>query len=439
MDDEREILDVLSIRLGTAGYEVALASSGEEALARLALARPDVVITDLRMEGMDGLVLFEQIRRRHPALPVIVLTAHGTIPDAVRAAQEGVFSFLTKPFEGEALLDRVAEAMRLSGGAGGDVDGGPFCEEIDTRSPLMEECLREARLAARSDLSVLIQGESGVGKALLGRAIHRASRRRAGPFVVLPCAALPNGALGSELFGHRRGAVAAAATDAPGALRAASGGTLVLAEVGDLPAALQAELLRALRERRVRPLGSTEYARIDVRVVATTTRDLEAEVRAGAFRRDLFDCLSVVRLSVPSLASRPEDIPALAGRFLAEAAARLGKSVRSFSPRALELLRQASWPGNVRQLRNAVEQAVVLATSRAISRELVARAVAEEAAPIPPFSDARREFERDYFIRLLKATGGNVSRAAALAARNRTEFYKLLQRHRLTPADFRGP
>ena len=439
VDDHPDILDVLSMRLSSVGYETMTAPSGEAAIAQLSVTRPDLVITDLLMDGIDGLGLFDYVHERHPALPVMILTAHGSIPEAVRATKRGVFGFLTKPFEVDELLGQVAEALHLAGDAGVATPENEeeWRRDVVTRSPVMEELLTKCRLFAQGDANVLIQGESGTGKEVLARAVHAASARAAGSFVALSCGAVPEALLESELFGHTKGAITGAVASYQGVLRAASGGTLFLEEVGDMPTSLQVKLMRSLQEKRVRPLGSTEYAAIDVRIFSATRRDLEQDVAAGLFREDLFYRLNVVRIDVPPLDLRREDIPLLAGQFLREIAEGLGRLVHGFSPQALEVLMAAAWPGNVRQLRNVVEQAVLMANSPIVSPQVVRQALGADSVEIQPFSHARRDFERDYFVRVLKATGGNVSRAAVLADRNRTEFYKLLQRHKLTPADFR--
>src|SRR5439155_1636330 len=335
VDDDPDLLRLISLRLMSAGYRVRTADSGETALAALAIARPGTVITDMRMPGIDGLQLFEAIHRQHPAMPVIILTAHGTIPDAVNATQRGVFAFLTKPFDRQDLLQKVAAALKLSGDdvAVGDSEATAWREGIITRSPKMEDLLRQARLVADSDASVLIYGDSGTGKELLARAIHRASSRHEKPFVGVNCGAIPAELLESELFGHARGAFTGAIAAHKGLFQAADGGTLFLDEIGDMPLPLQVKLMRVLQESEVRPVGLT-----------------------------------------------PTPV---------------------------------------------------------IPASLVAKALKEDAAALVPFEEALKTFERDYLARLLKITGGNVTQAAQLAKRNRTEFYKLLQRHRLEPAMFK--
>ncbi len=440
VDDDRDLLRLLSMRLAAAGYRVDAVESAEAALDALALARPRLVISDVQLPGQDGLALFDRIRALHPALPVILLTAHGTIPDAVQATARGVHSYLTKPFDGKALLEAVAAALALSPAF--DDGGQPpdsWREGIVSRSPRMAELLAETRLVAASDASVLIRGASGTGKELLAKALHRASRRAERPFVAVNCSAIPEHLLESELFGHVRGAFTGALHDRAGLFQAADGGTLLLDEIGDMPAALQVKLLRVLQERAVRPVGASRTVAVDVRVVSATHRDLEALLAEGGFREDLFYRLNVVTLRLPSLDERREDIPLLAQHFLQRLAARQGRTINGFAPDALRALVAASWPGNVRQLHNVVEQVCALSTTPLVPLALVQRALRSPGVALLSYAEARRRFERDYLVGLLRLTDGNVADAARIAERNRTEFYRLLQRHRLVPDRFRDP
>src|SRR5438093_3297864 len=439
VDDDPDLLKLISLRLTSAGYRVRTADCGETALATIAVERPAAVVTDLRMPGIDGLQLFDAVHRQHPALPIIILTAHGTIPDAVSATQRGVFGYLTKPFDSQELLQKVAAAVRLSGGGpeASVQSRGEWRSGILTRSPRMEDLLRQARLVAESDASVLIFGESGTGKELLARAIHRASGRAAKPFIGVNCGAIPEPLLESELFGHARGAFSGAIQAHKGLFQAADGGTIFLDEIGDMPLALQVKLLRVLQEGEVRPVGATASVAVDVRVISATHRDLDAQKSAGEFREDLYYRLNVVSLKLPPLAERREALPLLATHFLRKLAERYKKPVPSLAPDAMAVLIAAPWPGNVRQLLNLLEQALALTTTSVIPATLVQGALREDAGVLAPFEEARKQFERDYLVRLLKITGGNVTQAATLAKRNRTEFYKLLQRHRLEPAMFK--
>ena len=440
VDDDPDLLRLMQIRLDSAGYRVTTAESAERALAMISVARPQVVVTDLRMSGMDGIALFEAIHAHNPTLPVIILTAHGTIPDAVAAVKRGVFGYLTKPFDAKALLTEIVRAAALSGSAGPGAEGGDagWRAEIMTRNPVMEDVLAKARLVADSDAVVFISGESGTGKELLARAIHKASARREQPFVAINCGAIPEQLLESELFGHVRGSFTGAVRDHKGLFLTANRGTLFLDEIGDMPVSLQVKLLRVLQEKKVRPVGSTEAYDVDVRIVSATHRDLEAEMAAGNFREDLYYRLNVVALQLPPLTERREDIPLLANHFLKQLVQKYRKSVTGFAPEALELLVAASWPGNVRQLYNVVEQSVALCTTPLIPASWVQQAIQTQQAEFASFEDARRGFERDYLTQLLKITEGNVTQAARLAKRNRTEFYKLLQRHQLDPKLFKS-
>jgi len=436
VDDDKDLLQLIAMRLSAAGYAVTAVKSGEAALAALAVARPQVVVTDLRMQGMDGMALFDAIHRDSPSLPVVILTAHGTIPEAVTATRRGVFSFLTKPFEPKVLLDTVAEAMRLSSPEPGDMEG--WRAELITRASSMEDLLAQARRVAASDASVCIFGQSGTGKELLARAIHRASPRAQAPFVAVNCGAIPEGLLESELFGHKKGSFTGAVADRRGLFQAAQGGTLFLDEVGDMPLALQVKLLRALEDRKIRPVGTHESHDIDVRVISATHRKLEERIASGEFREDLYYRLNVVKLYIPALSERREDIPLLASHFLKRLAERYRRGHLGFSPEAMQLMVSAPWPGNVRQLLNVIEQAVALAATEMIPDSLVRQALDAGDTTLTPLDTARKAFERDYLVRILKITGGNVTKAARLAGRNRTEFYRLLERHSLEPGMFKG-
>ena len=439
VDDDPSLLRLLSLRLKSAGYQIQAVESAEKALACMATFQPYLIITDLRMGGMDGMSLFETVHSRYPALPVIILTAHGSIPDAVAATRRGVFGFLTKPFETQQLMEQVEKAFQLSGGTPEqDHQEEDWRSEIITRSPLMEDVLRQARMIATSDASLFIKGNSGTGKELLARSVHKASPRGDRPFVGLDCGAIPEQLLESELFGHRKGSFTGASHDHPGLFRAADGGTLFLDEIGDMPLSVQVKLLRVLQEREVRPVGSVEAIPVDVRLISATHRDLEERMANGQFRDDLFYRINVVSLELPSLAQRREDIPLLASHFLKQLTRKYNKDIGSFSPEAMEQLVSAPWPGNIRQLFNIVEQVVTLSATSVISAQLVQQALRNKTGEMPSFSDARSRFERDYLAQLLQITGGNVTKAAKLAKRNRTEFYRLLHRHDVDPAQFKA-
>jgi len=436
VDDDAALRELITLRLEANGFRIEAVDSGEAALAQLALSRPDAVLTDMQMAGMDGMALFRAIHARDPALPVIVLTAHGTIPDAVAATQQGLFGYLTKPYDAPTLVDLLKRATRLAG-SGPEAVSDDWRSEIITASPAMDALLAEARLAAQSGAALLIQGESGTGKELLARAIHRASPRRAKPFVAINCGAIPAELLESELFGHVKGAFTGAGRDHPGLFLSAEGGTVFLDEIGDMPPPLQVKLLRVLQEGEVRPVGATETRPVDVRILSATHRNLEEAIVSGEFREDLYYRLNVVTLTLPPLRERREDIPLLARHFLAALTEKYDRRIHGFAPDALDMLTAADWPGNIRQLHNVLEQCVALCTTSTIPASLVSRALRDKPAEIQPLAEARSAFERDYLITLLKLTRGQVSEVARLAGRNRTEVYRLLQRHGLTPALFK--
>ncbi|MGQ4885756.1 two-component system response regulator GlrR [Klebsiella pneumoniae] len=433
VDDDPGLLKLLGMRLVSEGYSVVTAESGPEALRVLGREKVDLVISDLRMDEMDGLQLFSEIQKGHPGMPVIILTAHGSIPDAVAATQQGVFSFLTKPVDKDALYKAIDEALEQRSPATDEA----WRQAIVTRSPLMLRLLEQAGMVAQSDVSVLINGQSGTGKEIVAQAIHNASPRHDKPFVAINCGALPEQLLESELFGHARGAFTGAVSNREGLFQAAEGGTLFLDEIGDMPVALQVKLLRVLQEHKVRPLGSNRDIEINVRIISATHRDLPKAMARGEFREDLFYRLNVVNLKIPPLSERTEDIPLLANHLLRQSADRHKPFVRAFSSDAMKRLMAAKWPGNVRQLVNVIEQCVALTSSPVIGDALVEQALEGENTALPTFVEARNQFELNYLRKLLQITKGNVTHAARMAGRNRTEFYKLLSRHELDANDFK--
>ena len=441
VDDDPGILKLLSLRLKASGFLIETASSGNQALGRLEAFHPHLIITDLRMEGMDGMALFGIISKKYPSLPVIMLTAHGTIPDAVEATRKGIFSYLTKPYDGQQLVRYIETALDQNYSACETIDEQPdsdWRKEIITQSPVIEELLKQAQRVAQSEASILIQSDSGTGKELLARAIHKVSPRHDKPFVPINCAAIPDNLLESELFGHRQGAFTGADRNHTGLIESANGGTLFLDEIGDMPLEFQAKLLRILQDGEIRQVGATQSVPVDVRVVCATHTDLDDAIQAGTFREDLYYRLNVVMLELPPLSERREDIQLLANRFLNQIRERSKNCVaKSFSPEAMEVLMTAPWPGNIRQLHNVIEQVAILSVAPVISELLVNRALRGKTGVIPPLAVAQSDFERNYLVQILQMTHGNVSQAARLAKRNRTEFYKLLNRHQLEAKVFR--
>ena len=438
VDDDPSLLRLLSIRLSAANYHVESAANAKIALGILKSFHPQMVISDLRMEGMDGMALFAQIRQQYPNMPVVIMTAHGTIPDAINATKQGVFSFLTKPFESQELLDTVQKAIQLQPSITHNTPKESIWRaNIISRSAIMESLLQQTHQVAQSDFSLLIHSESGTGKELLANAIHQASSRRKKPFTAINCAAIPEQLLESELFGHVKGAFTGAGSNHIGLFEATHGGTLFLDEIGDMPMNFQVKLLRALQEKEIRPVGSTKSIKTDVRIISATHKNLQQAIIDKTFREDLYYRLNVVELELPPLSQRREDIPLLAQHFLSHVNVNSAINIKGFSAEAMELLISAPWPGNIRQLQNVVEQSVALSTEPLIAASLISSALREKTAQLPSFQDARDQFERDYLAKLLKLTAGNVSQAARIAQRNRTEFYKLLNRHHLNAEAFR--
>ncbi len=434
VDDDESLLRLMSIRLEAEGFEVMSVDNGTQALRLMFNNEFDVVLSDLRMPGMDGLALFDEILQQHIDLPVVLMTAHGTIKDAVEATQRGVFSFLTKPVDHDELRRILFKAIAQTR----KNDLGDWSSEIITRSPDMIKLLKQAEQIADKNVSVLINGASGTGKELLAKAIHKASSRADKSFVAINCGALPENLLESELFGHAKGAFTGAVQANPGLFREADGGTLFLDEIGDMPMSLQVKLLRALQERSIRPVGSTSSIDVDVRIISATHKDLQDAMQENEFREDLYYRLNVVNLDIPKLKDRFEDIPLLADYLLKESAKKHAINVIKFADDAMSMLTKADWPGNVRQLVNVVERCVALTNTKIIPASLVEQALSQETEYWPTLTEARDSFEYRYLCRLLQLTDGNVTRASDMAGRNRTDMHKLMKKHGLNAADFRA-
>ncbi|MDC3962351.1 sigma-54-dependent transcriptional regulator [Polyangium jinanense] len=475
IDDEPHLCELLAYRLEHHGYRVSAELSVRGGMEALEQGNIDAIILDLRLEDGDGMEVLGEVQKRSPDLPVIILTAHGTIETAVLAIQRGAYGFLTKPFQDYELLQKLAHAIesgrlkrevaglrRIVGDASSDI------RLLGTSESIAAVRERIARVAP-ADATILLLGESGTGKELAARSLHALSARKGRPFVAVNCGALPAELLESELFGHVRGAFTGASRDKDGLFAAARGGTLLLDEIGEAPAPVQVKLLRVLQEKRFSKVGSATEEDADVRIVAATNRDLRAEVAAGRFREDLFYRLHVVPIVMPPLRERKDDIPLLAELFLRRAAARYGLAEPYLSPEAMRVLLAHSWPGNVRELANVMEGAILLCQDERIRPQhilatlatparpptpITSEAPAESAeeepplglavlggdpeAPLPPLRAARDSFERAYLVEALRRAGGNVSAAAKLAGRNRTDFHDLLRKHGLSGADFKA-
>ena len=438
VDDDAAVRTVLAALLGQAGIATAEAAGAAEALGLLQAGAIDVMVTDVRMPGMDGIALLERSLETWPDVPVIVLTAHGTVPLAVEATRKGAFEFLLKPFEREEVLALVERALLVARG-GSEPPPQPFDSRLLIGdSPCMRELRDAMRRAASSTSTVLVRGENGTGKELVARAIHDASPRRDGPFVKLNCAAVPESLLESELFGYEKGAFTGANKQKPGRVELADRGTLLLDEIGDYSPAVQLKLLRILQEREVSRLGGTDTFKVDVRFIAATNRSLESLVQRGAFREDLFYRLSVLPIDVPPLRERPDDVQSLALHFAARSAAANGRAGLRLEDAAIELLAAQAWPGNVRQLENFVERLVVFCDGSVVARAGVERELARDAARAPEprelaregaggLAAARRSAERDEIQRALAISGNNRSQAARLLKMSRRTLYNKLE------------
>ncbi len=437
VDDDTSLLELLSMRLNAVGLTVKTATSGAEALGILPQYNPHLIITDLRMDEMDGLQLCKLIQQNHASLPIIIITAHGTIKEAIEATNEGVFGFITKPIDNNELLDKIHTALSISPVNQSGKKTETWRSAILTRSKLMESLLNQVKRLAQGDASLFIQGESGTGKELVAQAIHKASPRHKGPFVAVNCSAIPEELLESELFGHKKGAFSGAFENRKGLFQSADSGTLFLDEIGDMSPAFQVKLLRALQERQIRPVGSNESIAVDVRIVSASHHNLEESAENGTFRMDLYYRLNVATLRLPSLSERREDISLLANHFITHPDSTYAYIAKSFSNQALELLVAHDWPGNIRQLKNVIEHVSALASTPIVPANLVEKVLQEKNSTLQGLKEAKNQFEKEYLIKLLSSVDGNVSQAARLAKRNRTEFYKLLDRHQLKAASFK--
>jgi two-component system response regulator GlrR len=434
VDHDPALRRLIVARLGAANYLVETADGAQVALDACVRSRPNLVITDLRMNDMDGLAFLKELKSRWPQLAVIVLTAHGSISEAVQATQCGAFGYLVKPVGKEELLGQVQRATAASTFT---LTEGDWRASIVSRSQLMEDRLGIANRAAGSDVPVLLTGENGTGKELLARAIHAASARRERPFVVVSCRSAAHDTLESELFGEESDDSGRAGAHRDGAVQRAHGGTLLLDEIGELPMKLQVALAKVLPKDHI-PRGSVDAVRSDARLICTTSRDLKPLMDTGAFLKELYYRIGILPIEIPPLGRRREDIPLLVSHFL-EQATEPGGQKKIYSPKAIELLATTDWPGNVRQLFDLVKQNVALSHGNVMTKEFVEKSLGADPTKIPSYDEAREKFSRDYLAENLQRTAGNVTQAARLAKRTRTDFYKLLARYRLHPVDFKNP
>ncbi len=445
VDDDRSILSLMKMRLEVEGYEVTASMSPEEALSKARETVFDLALVDYRLGGASGVALMEDLLGINPEMPIIILTAYGSIEGAVEAMKGGAYGYLTKPFDFDGLLLQIrhcSEKNRLSKEVErlkGLVQERYGLDNIIGNSGAMRKVLAQVAQAAQVESSVYISGESGTGKELIAKSLHLASSRKEGPFVAINCAAIPESLLESELFGYEKGAFTGATGSRKGLFAQANKGTFFLDEISEMPPSMQAKLLRALSEMAFYPLGGNRMVKVDVRIIAASNRELEKEVASGRFRKDLFYRVHVIPIRIPPLRERKEDIPLLARHFLRKNQQRTGKEVVDFSPAALQKLMLHSWPGNVRELENSIENAVAMASSNRITEDLLLPDRHSDPDSIKSFKEAKDEFERQYLIQLIGMTEGNVSLAAKLAGKYRADLYELLKKYDLDPEFFRRP
>ena len=446
IDDDLNLLELVKMRLESANYEVTATSIEEEALEALKEQVFDLAIVDLQLAHQDGISLMETFHQIKPDMPVVILTAHGSIESAVEAMKKGAYSYLTKPFDAQELLLQIrialenrrltSEVKRLE----------TLLEEnygfsnIVARSEKMRSLLEEVSQIAKTESTVYIHGESGTGKELIAKAIHMASERKNKAFVAINCAALPEGLLESRLFGHEKGAFTGAVKSTKGLFTQAHEGTIFLDEIGDMPLGIQAMLLRVLQERQFYPVGSEKLVEVDVRVIVATNKDLEAMVKQGLFREDLFYRIHVIPVSLPPLRERKEDIPLLAEHFREKFSRQMNKGIKGLSPSAMQKMMLYDWPGNVRELENTLEYAVAITQQDIITEDLIlqqTKGVVASSPVLQPLKEARNAYEKNYLIQLLEICKGNISSAAKLAGKYRADFYDLLKKHDLKAEDFK--
>jgi two-component system, NtrC family, response regulator GlrR len=445
VDDDENILKLIKMRLEVEGYSAATAPSAEAALELARAEAFDVALLDYKLADKNGIALMSDLLQLNPEMPVIILTAYGTIKGAVEAMKKGAYGYITKPFDYDELLLQIRNCSEKSGlskevrrlrNLVGERYG---FENIIGRSEPIRKLLDQVSQAAQVDSFVYISGESGTGKELVAKSLHLASSRKQGPFVAVNCAAIPETLLESELFGYEKGAFTGATQQRRGLLAQADVGTFFLDEISEMPLTMQAKLLRVLSELVFYPLGSNRMVKVDTRIVAASNKNLEEEVKQGRFREDLFYRIHVIQLKVPPLRERKEDIPLLARHFLRKYAEKMKKETLGFSQGAHRKLLLYDWPGNVRELENCVESAVAMTDKKVISEDLVLQGKASNPSGPMAFKDAKTEFEKQYLIHLMEITEGNVSQAAKLAGKYRADLYELLKKHDLDPEGFRGP
>ncbi|MEM7027438.1 MAG: sigma-54 dependent transcriptional regulator [Pseudomonadota bacterium] len=435
VDDDDDILNLLESWLSDGNYSVTKAKSGVRALEAIANNSPDLIITDLYMDEMDGMTLLNEVHAKNPLMPVIMLSGQAQIPDAIQAMHLGCSEFLTKPVNEEQLLKTILQLLPTENKLKKLEN---LASDIVFESEAMHDVLEMVSMVAETDVSVFISGPTGSGKEVIAKAIHKMSKRSDKPFIAVNCGAIPEQLLESELFGHEKGAFTGANIKHEGLFKAANGGTVFLDEIGDMPQMLQVKLLRVLQDFEIRSVGSTKTFPIDVRLISATHRDLEAAVNDGDFREDLYYRLKVVPIEIPALIDRVDDIPSLVEYFLKRFASQNDTDKKKFAPEAIDYLKKLSWAGNIRQLMNVVELCATLTKSKTISLNMVKKSIQDKPIDIKTLKEAKMEFEKNYLMSVMRIAHGHVANAAKIAGRNRTEFYKLLNQYKIEPDSYRN-
>ncbi len=444
VDDDLNILKVLKMRLESAGYQVETASDIAGAKELAFKNEYELAILDMKFTGGNGIELMKSIHEVDRDLPIIILTAHGTIESAVEAMKEGAYIYLTKPFDSRELLLQINNGIEKSNLSRevkrlrNIINKDHTIENIVGRCDAMKQVFDLTVLAAQSNSNVFISGESGTGKGMIARALHQLSDRKDKPFVSINCASIPETLLESELFGFEKGAFTGAVNNKKGLFLQADKGIIFLDEISEIPPSMQGKLLKALEEKEFYPLGSQKPVKVDIRIISASNKDIEKEVENGNFRSDLFYRIHVIPIRMPPLRERRDDIPLLVEYFLEKSAAKMNKQIKSISPQALKKIMIYPWPGNVRELENVIECAAVLARDDVINEDmLVLQNPKMDDSAFLSYKESKNDFERNYLMDLMKISKGNVSQAAKIAGKYRADLYALLEKHNLNPLDFR--
>ncbi|MBM4055282.1 MAG: sigma-54-dependent Fis family transcriptional regulator [Planctomycetes bacterium] len=443
IDDDANILEVLRMRLKALGYYVSIAKDGDEAKKALSLNNINLAIIDLRLFGENGIELMEDIIKNYPKLPIIILTAHGSIESAVEAMKKGAYSYITKPFRSDDLAIQIKNALEKQlltkeiEYLRSQLDAHGNFNHIIGENKKMLEIFELVSKISGTDCTVIIYGESGTGKELIARAIHQNSNRANGPFIATNCGAIPEGLLENELFGHVRGAYTDAHESKEGLFAQADKGSIFLDEISNTSMTFQIKLLRVLQEREIKPVGGTKNIKINVRIIAASNTDLQKAVSEGTFRKDLFYRIHVMPVYLPPLRERKDDIPLLATYFMSEFCKALKKDVLEFSPVALQRMLVYDWPGNIRELRNKIEHAVIVANKNIIEPGDIFSEKNTIANVFNSYKDAKERFEREYIENLLKVNKGNITNASKMAKRYRADIYKLIRKYNINPEEYK--